>query len=193
MNNFFLRMAALTPRKALFVGLILTGVWYFALYNDGSATQARLTIIEQDIQSEKAKEQESDLALKEIAAVQASLGSLSDQFKMVSAQLPTDIQMAEIIRTVDKVSVATGLTVKSKEPRTSVKQDLIEILPLRVSANGTFAEITSFFYYLSTIERIVRVKSFKMTSPNEFRKGQRLSLDADVVSYKFVPPEAPKR
>lgn len=193
MNNFLMRMASMTTRKAIFFGLIATGVWYSLMFNDGSQLQTRLQKIDQDLQAERAKERESDAALKEIAAVQASLGNLSDQFRTVSAQLPTDIQMAEIIRTVDKVSQATGLTVKGKEPRTSIKQDMIEILPLRVSAEGTFAEITSFFYYLSTIERIVRIKSFKMNAPVEFRRNQRLNLEADIVSYKFVPPEGPKR
>jgi Tfp pilus assembly protein PilO len=193
MNNVLLRLAALSSQKAMIYGVMLTVAWYSLVFDNGSALEGKLATLERDVQTEQAKEKESEIALKEIATVQASVGALSDQFKMVSAQLPTDIQMAEIIRTVDKVAQTTGLTVKTKEPKPSVKQDVIEILPLRVTAEGSYSEITMFFYYLSTIERIVRVKSFVMSASSDPRKSSRLTLDADVVSYKFIAGEVTKQ
>lgn len=194
MNSFLIRVAALSLQKALFVGLGLTAFWYFSMFDDGQSLQNRIDKTAADIKIEKNKEKDADAALKEITMVKASLGSLADQFKIVSAQLPTDIQMSEIIRTVDKVSKATGLNVKTKEPKNSIKQDLVEVLPLSVSAEGSYSEVTSFFYYLSSLERIVRVKGFKMTAPTDIRKSKKLQLAAEVVSYKFVPtPEEQKK
>ncbi len=194
MNNLFRKLGTMSSQKALFFGLCLTGLWYFSLFDDGSAVSAKIADIQVKMKVEKAKEAESDAALSEIAAVQASVGALSDQFKLVSAQLPSDIEMAEIIRTVDKVSQATGLVVKEKEPKPSIQHDVIEVMPLRVQAEGTFGELTMFFYYLSTIERIVRVKSFTITGPTEMKKGasNKLRLDANIASYKFLPLEASK-
>lgn len=192
MNNLLLRLAAISSQKAIIFGVVASAIWYFLIFDDGAEKQKKLTQVEKDLQAEMAKEKESDEALREIAAIRASVGALTDQFKLVSAQLPTDLQMAEIIRTVDKVSQATGLAVKGKEPKPPVRQGVVEILPLRVTAEGTFAEITMFFYYLSTIERIVRVKSFTMTVPENRRPG-KLTLDTDIVSYKFLPDEAGKK
>ena len=192
MNGLLIKLASFSAQKALLIGGMITAFWYFTVFNDGAELHSKIDVLDKTIKEEKSKEQESDAALKEIAAVQASVGALSDQFKLVSAQLPTDIQMAEIIRTVDKVSQATGLNVKTKEPKPSERKDVIEIMPLHVTAEGGFNEVTMFFYYLSTIERIVRVKSFIITAPNEFKKTTKLNLDADVVSYKFIGVEPPK-
>lgn len=189
MNNFILKLAALTTKKALVFGAVATGVWYFMLYDNGAEIEGRIANTAAELVKERAKEVESDAALKEIAAVQASIGALSDQFKLVSAQLPSDIQMAEIIRTVDKTSQAAGLSVKAKEPRPSTKQEVLEVLPLKVGAEGSFNEITMFMYYLSTIERIVRVQSFVINAPADFRKSTRLTFDADIASFKFLPAD----
>lgn len=186
-NNVILRLSLMHPRQALIFGVMATAFWYFFLFNDGSLIEANIQSTVQELESERLKEKESDAALKEIATVQAAIASLSEQFRIVSAQLPRDIQMAEIIRTVDKVSQATGLSVKVKEPKPTIRQDVIEVLPLQVTAEGSFSEVTMFFYYLSTIERIVRIKSFAMSTPSESKPGTKLDLRADVVSYKFVP------
>ena len=192
MNPLLLKLAALSIRGALIGGAVVSVAWYFLIFNDGADLQGKISSLDKDIQVEKAKEKESESALKEIASTQAAVGALADQFRIVSAQLPTDIQMAEIIRTVDKVSQVSGLSVKTKEPKPSIRQNVVEILPLHVTAEGTFSEITTFFYYLSTIERIVRVRSFIMTAPQDFQRSTKVHLESDVVSYKFIGSEANK-
>ena len=192
MNPLLLKVATLSVRGALISGGVLTGIWYFFIFNDGGDLQSKISNLDKDIQVEKTKEKESETALKEIAATQAAVGALADQFRIVSAQLPTDNQMAEIIRTVDKVAQVSGLSVKTKEPKPSIRHSVVEILPLHVTAEGTFSEITTFFYYLSTIERIVRVRSFVMSAPLDLQKSTKVHLESDVVSYKFIGSEANK-
>jgi Tfp pilus assembly protein PilO len=192
MNNLFMRLASFSSKQVLIFAVLAGVAYYFLLFDDGSLLSTKLAGVDTQLAAEKAKEAESDVALKEVASVQASVGALSEQFKTVSAELPADLQMAEIIRTVDKVAEATGLSVKSKEPKPTMDKDVIQVVPLHVLAEGNFNEITMFFYYLSTIERIVRVKSFVMTTPQDFKKSSRVSLEADVVSYKFLPLAASK-
>lgn len=187
MDNVLIRLAALSIQKSLMIGLLLTGFWYFALFDDGSILQGRIGRAQAELTTEQAKEKESDRALKEISTLQEAIANLADQFKSVSERIPTNIQMSEIIRTVDKVSDATGLSLKSKEPKKSSKQDLIEVLPLTVTAEGSFAEITSFFYYISTLERVVRVRGFKMVGPTDLKKNRTIQMSGEIVSYKFIP------
>lgn len=188
MNSFMLRIAALSNQQAVIGATFIALFWYLALFNDGSDLDRRLSDINTRLQAERALVVESEQALKEIKDLQTALTSLTDQFKLVSAQLPTDLQMAEVIRTVDKVAQATGITLKSKEPRPSQRQDTIETLPLKIVGQGGFNEIGMFFYYLSTIERIVRIRGYAIAAPEGKFSGGTLSLEAELVSYKFVPP-----
>src|SRR5690606_4303805 len=104
----------------------------------------------------------------------------------VAAQIPNDMQMSEIIRTVDSMARTSGIVIKTKEPRTPIREDLLETLPIRVEAEGSFSEFAMFIYNLSTIERIYRVRSFIIRGPQDDRRIQPLRVEAELASYRFA-------
>ena len=184
------RLAKFTSKKALIFGLILGAIYYFTLFDDGSATDAKIQKVMVDIKTEEAKEKESEAALKEVEQVRAAVGALSDQFKVASQQLPAEVQMSEIIRSVDALSRSSGVSVKVKEPGPAVRKDILEEIPLHLVAEGSFSEITMFLYYVSSVERITRVKNFSITIPSEERKnGSHLQFDGEITNYRFVGEE----
>ena len=97
--------------------------------------------------------------------------------------------MPELIRSVDAIARATGVSVKSKEPRSPriEKEGVLEAVPVKVVLEGNFSEIAMFIYYISSLERTTRVKNFDMSVPvgADVRKP-RLVVDADILSYRFL-------
>jgi type IV pilus assembly protein PilO len=187
-NNLLIRLAALTPKQALFFTLILGALYYFMFFNDGSDLQNKITTVQDQITKEEQKATEADAALKEVEQVRATVGALSEQFKTVSQALPSEVQMSDIIRTVDTVSRASGVSIKSKEPRPVVNKDYYEQIPLKITMEGSYSEITMFLYYLASTERIMKVENFSMGNPNPSDKISpgRLTFEGQVVSYRFV-------
>lgn len=193
MNPILARIASLTTGKALVIGLIITGIYYGAAYDDGSAVRRRIAETRKQLDVEREKEKETDRALARRSQLEASYKALSEQFQIVSSQIPTDLDSAEVIRTVDTMAKTSGITIKTKEPKAAIREDILESYPIRVTAEGSFSEMTMFFFNLSTIERVYRVRSFTFEGPTEKRRGgttaNRMTMDAEIASFKFVGPE----
>lgn len=197
MNPILARIAALSTGKALVIGLIITGLYYATSYDDGAGFRKRISDTRKELEKERDKEKETDRALARRSQLEASYKALSEQFQIVSAQIPTDLDSAEVIRTVDTMAKTSGITIKTKEPKAAQREDILEAYPIRVTAEGSYSEMTMFFFNLSTIERVYRVRAFTFEAPSERRRGaparpNRMTMEAEITSFKFVGPEAPK-
>jgi type IV pilus assembly protein PilO len=195
-NNVLLRLAVMTMQKVAIIGVALAVVYYFTMYNDGSTIETQIQKVQADVQQEEAKAQQAEAALKEVERVRAAVGALGEQFRVVSQALPSEVQMADIIRTVDTISKTAGVSVKSKEPQPVINHEYFEEIPLKISMEGTFSEVTMFLYYISSLERVMRIKSFVISIPQG--NGNRsplspvghLNFDGQIESFRFIPEKA---
>lgn len=186
-NSLLLKLAALTTQRLLFLGLILGGIYFFTLYDDGSAIKSQITNIDSQLQLQMQKEKETDIALQEVAKIRATVGELSNQFQIVSQALPSEIQMSDIIREVDRVAQISGVTIKSKEPRTNLNHGYYEEIPLHIVMQGSFSEIGLFLYNIASVERMMKAKDFTMSRmTGEKNLSGKLLFEGQVVSYRFV-------
>lgn len=197
-NNLLITLASFSLQKALLAGLVAGGLYYFLLYNDGSIIQKQITEVQAEISKEEMASAESDAALREVEQVRIAVGALTDQFKLVSAAIPADIQMADIIRAIDTVAKAAGVVIKSKEPRINLNKDFYEEIPLDITLEGGYSQIAMFMYYTTSMERIMRVRNFTLSRATESAsKGSisnsgKLSFDGQIVSFRFIGNAAPK-
>lgn len=196
-NNLLIRLAALTMQKALIFGVVAGALYYFMAYNDGSQIEGQLAQIQSQIAEQEKQSQETDAALKEVEQVRVAVAALSDQFKLVSSAIPSDVQMADIIRAVDSVARASGVSVKSKEPKEVSNKEFYEEIPLDITLEGNFSQITMFMYYMTSMQRIMKIKNFSISKDNgsdlrvSSSSSAKLSFQGQVVSYRFigVPPK----
>lgn len=186
MNPYLVKVASLTINQTFMAGLVVGALYYFTIFDDGADLEATAVATKQQIDTERTKEKESDIALQRIKQLRDSYAALSENFKVVSTQIPTDLQMSEVIRTVDTMALTSGITIKTKAPRLPLKEDLLETLPIKVQAEGSFSEITMFLFNLSTIDRIYRVRSFTIEGPSDVRNLSKLKIDAELASYRFT-------
>lgn len=198
MNPFLARIASLSTGKAIVIGLVLTLIYYGTSYDDGASIRKRIADTRKELEVERTKEKETDRALARRSQLEASYKALSEQFQIVSSQIPADLDSAEVIRTVDTMAKTSGITIKTKEPKSAQREDILESYPIRVTAEGSYSEMTMFFFNLSTIERVYRVRAFTFEGPSEKRRGgasggaNRMTMDAEITSFKFVGPEEKK-
>lgn len=187
-DKLLMRLAGLSTQKALIFGAILGAIYFFTMFDSGSAIEEQIQKVQSDIQTQEAKAKESDLAIKEVEKIRASVGALSEQFKVVSQALPSEVQMSDIIRAVDTMAKTSGISIKTKEPRPLIDHSYYEEIPLRITAEGSFAEVTMFLFHMASQERIMKVKSFAVAQPSQQDKSSlgRLQFEGQVVAYRFV-------
>lgn len=186
MNPQLMKIASLKFNQAVVFGAIITAFFYYSMYDDGSMIDNQVASLRTQIEAERQKERESDAALERIKQLRDSYALLTDQFKIASSQIPVEIQMSDIIRTVDLMARTSNVIIKTKEPKGTIKEDIIEIFPIRVVAEGGYSDLTKFFYNLSTIERIFRIRSFSIRAPSDPKKSQKLNLEVELASYRFI-------
>lgn len=189
-QNLLLRLAGMSMQRALIFAVLAAGFFYVSMYDDGATIDTRRTQLEKQIIEEQKKSKESEAALKELEQYRGSVGALNAQFKIAAQQLPSEISASEILKSIDTISKSTGVSIKSKEPKASKKEDILELLPLRVTVHGSYSEITMFLYYLSSMERITRVVNFSFAQPSSGElarlKPGTLVFDGEIVSYKYI-------
>lgn len=194
-GTLFLYLAGMSYRQIFILGAIAGLLYYATGFDDGSRYENQQKQILADIEREKAAEKESEAALKEVDQVRTAVGALSDQFKATSQALPTEIQMSEVIRIVDAIASLARVSIKTKEPRQGVIRNVVEEVPLQLTVEGTYSQITQFLFYISNYERIMRIKKFSLNgiSGNSKNSGSaRLNFDGQILSYRFVPETVEK-
>lgn len=192
MNEYMIKLSSFGRGSLVIISLVLTGIFYVLLYDDGSSIEQRIAQVRSELQIEREKEVESDIAIREVDLVRNAIEALTQQFNVVSAQLPRELQMAEVIRIVDEVASISELNVRTKEPRPIVKEQGIDVLPIQITADGKFPQIIKFLHFMTSIERIFRVQIVNMKSENEMKPGTPIRVRFDISSYRFVPDQSNK-
>lgn len=188
LTEFLIKVSSLSRSTLIILSVGVTFFYYSFLYDDGSSLKLAISNAEKEIALEREKEKESDYALKEVEIVKASLADLNQQFKLVSAQLPRDLQMAEVIRIVDNIAKLAELTIRTKEPKPTTKEQVIEVLPIQITADGTFSQLVKFLHYVTGIERIFRLQRLNIVSEDGgSAKNSSIKIRIDIASYRFLP------
>jgi Tfp pilus assembly protein PilO len=181
-------------RQLFVLAAIITAFYYFTIFDDGTSINQQINNIQQQLTEEQKKVTDSDLAIKRVEQIRASLASLHEQFKLAAQQLPEEIKASEILKTVDTLAKSAGVNIKLKEPRDSRKEEIVETLPLHIKLQGTYSEVTMFLYYISIMERITRIMSFSLqpapTTVGIKSKAGTLALDGEILSYRYIADAA---
>lgn len=190
MNRLFEILAAQEIGKTLLIGLALTGLYWYTIYDDGAIADAQLVQIGQQLQQEENKKKDTDATLKQVQEMQEKVGQLSLQYQEISRRLPAVLFSIDINKAIDDFARNSGVNVKMKRPADNIKKEVVEEVPVGVTLEGTYGELARFAYLVSTAERMARVKNVIITetAPN----SGKLKLEGQVVGYKLAPEEKPK-
>jgi len=191
MNQFFEKISALTNGKALMIGLILGGLYYFMGYDDGAGIQAQIQVIAKQVNEAETKKKDTEATLAEEARMKDAVGKLSEQYAFISKKLPSELKSSEMVRGIDSVARQSGVSVKFKKPGTVAKKEVVEELPVDVTLEGSYSQIAQFIYYTSNLERLTRVLNFSVYAQDDSRE-RPLKFEGQVVSYKLAPEPTPK-
>ncbi|AHZ86919.1 hypothetical protein Bb109J_c0780 [Bdellovibrio bacteriovorus] len=187
MNKLFDLLAVQTIGKILMIGLGLTAMYWNFMYDDGSAVDAQIVTVNQQLQEEENKKKDTDATLKQVQEMQEKVGQLSQKYQEISRRLPAVLFSIDINKAIDDFARNAGVSVKSKKPGENIKKEVVEEVPVEVSLEGTYAELAQFTFLVSTAERMARVQNVVIS---ESEPGSRkLKFEGQVVGYKLAPEE----
>nr|BFD58626.1 hypothetical protein CKG001_07330 [Bdellovibrio sp. CKG001]BFD62051.1 hypothetical protein BdHM001_07320 [Bdellovibrio sp. HM001] len=187
MNKLFDTLAVQTIGKILVIGLALTGLYWNFIYDDGSAVDAQIATVNQQLQEEENKKKDTDATLKQVQEMQEKVGQLSQKYQEISRRLPAVLFSIDINKAIDDFARNAGVSVKSKKPGENIKKEVVEEVPVEVTLEGSYAELAQFTFLVSTAERMARVQNIVLSEAEPGSK--KLKFEGQVVGYKLAPEE----
>ncbi len=185
MNKFFETLSSYSFGKVGVIALVAAGLYWYMLYDDGSAIDAQISAVSQQLREQESKKADTDNTLKQVREMQEKVGQLTAKYQEISRRLPTDLYSIDINKAIDSFAKASGVSIKLKRPGDNIKKEVVEEVPVDVSVEGTFAQISQFVYVVTSAEKMTRVKNVVISESADGAK--RLKLDAQVVGFKLAP------
>lgn len=185
MNKFFETLAAQELSKILMIGLGLAAFYWYFVYDDGSMLNAQIAGMNEQLTVEENKKKDTDNTLKQVQEMQEKIGQLSQKYQEISRRLPATLFSIDINKSIDEFARGSGVSVKSKKPGENVRGEVVEEVPVEVTLEGTYAQLSRFSFLVASAERMSRVKNVVVSMAPEDPK--RLRFAGNVVGYKLAP------
>ena len=127
----------------------------------------------------------------ELAAFEAEVSDLNTRLEALSAVLPEQQEVAELLRRLVTFANQASLTIGAFQPQASVTHEMHSEWPIRLQLEGTFHNLGMFFDRISKFSRIINISGvvIRAKEPPELN----LTISVECVATTFVlldPPEA---
>ena len=170
---------------------LLAGVYVFS-YHLPLATQ-----IEEDqskiaqLQTEKHK-LEAEVAKGD--KIQDEIAETERLFNEVTAQLPEQKEIPELLRQVSNLGKDSGLEVRLFRQQPEVKKTLHAEVPVEMSVKGGYHQVALFFDKVRQLDRIVNIANMSIKNPQP-QVGGRAQIESSffATTYRFLSGDEQKQ
>lgn len=159
------------------------GFWYFYvadLQADINMRQSRLNTIKKDVAKGVA-------AARRLPEFQAQVDQLEERLASLTAVLPEQKDVADILRRLQGLATQSNLTLLRFTPSAQRQQPLYAEVPYRLTAVGSFHNLALFFDRVSKFPRIINIGDISITANP--RPDPNSTIIADMTATTFVLTE----
>jgi len=171
------------------VGVVaLAAISYFLLLSPVQvridALVAKRTQVTAEVNTARAQVAELERFRREIAELEKRLALLKDR-------LPSEKETPTLYRAVSTAAEQSGLGVALFQPKTAVPKDVVNEIPITITAQGSYHQLAKFFERVAGLPRLVNVNEFKMTGLNKSKDSMKADLTLATYMYRTTPPPPP--
>ncbi|OIO71969.1 MAG: pilus assembly protein PilO [Zetaproteobacteria bacterium CG_4_9_14_3_um_filter_49_83] len=134
-------------------------------------------------------QQQKDLLVKnqrlasDLPKKREEFDKLEIQLKAALSMLPKQSQIPDLLESVSRSGVDSGLEFSTFSPKNEKAQPLYAEVPVDVSLTGSFRQFLTFLKRVGELPRIVAVKNVEMSRQGD---GAVISVKGNVMTYRFV-------
>ena len=169
------KVAGLVAISLLIVGLYVY-LGLMPLLDDISAQESQVE--QQKMLLVKNRRLASDLPRK-----REEFAKLEIQLKAALSMLPKESQIPDLLESVSRAGVDSGLEVSNFTPKGERAQQLYAEVPVDVELKGSFRQFMTFLKRVGEMPRIVAVKNLEM---NKVGDTGAMVVRGNVLTYRFV-------
>lgn len=198
MANFDLKnQAMLKIALSVLLAVVLVGVFLFTRVLPFGYLNVKEQIdgLEATCQKKSTELARAKAAVADLPRFEAEYAMLHERWTMAAELLPTDRQLAALLRKITLAGQQTGVQFVMFKPNPPKTQPYYVELPVEVSVFGGYHQVGSFLAELANMQRIVTVSNVKLTTNTKgdvlATTGASLTASAYSLSSTSAAP-APK-
>ncbi|HKU37737.1 MAG TPA: type 4a pilus biogenesis protein PilO [Polyangiales bacterium] len=181
--------AALPPigKAVLLVALLalVSGGYYVGVHmgleEQTQDAQRRHSVLTNDLNQARERQKEYLRLREELAGREAT-----DKQNM--RVLPETAEIPAFLDDLNRLAELSGLRVANVGPRAEAAEQFFVRVPVSLSLNGKFHQLTKFFYNVSRLERAINMENISLTQPT--KDGEDIILSVSVLATTFRRPDS---
>lgn len=182
--SLILKLAFVTSKQLAMLVLGVAGLFYISpFYDDGSNLEGQISSLRSQITEEEQKKVKTQQVLGERDRLQEILSQLTEQYEDLSRRIPTELSSSEVNKTINDLIQSAKLKSLARKPLMEQNIGILDEIPFELELQGTFSDIGQFLYLVSTLERVMLVKSFVINSKQTYNRV--LTMKMIVAAYKL--------
>jgi type IV pilus assembly protein PilO len=188
MNKILYQIADLPWSRVFMIGIAMMAIYYFAFYDDGAASAARLRQSSQRLAEAERKLQETKTATANADRFESEVKLTLEQFDHISDFMPEKMSSADLTTMVNDLAKKVGVRVTKTEPQTtSEKTDFYETSKISATLEGTFSQLAKFLSEVSKLQRMLTFDHIDMSTMAGSEPGApKLNFNAVLVGYRYL-------
>jgi type IV pilus assembly protein PilO len=180
------------PKVVLGVaGLVaLAALSYFFLI---SPIQVRIEALVQRNAQVTTEVNQARAQVAEIERFRRELADLEKRLVLLQDRLPSEKETPTLYRALSAAAEQAGLGVSLFQPREARAKDVVNEIPIVLSAEGGYHQLAKFFERVSGLPRVVTVNDFKMSGLAKARNSMKADMTLATYMYRSGPAPAPAK
>ncbi|MEK7330339.1 MAG: type 4a pilus biogenesis protein PilO [Candidatus Eisenbacteria bacterium] len=180
---------------SVLLAVAVLGVFFFTHFLPfGYPTQRdQLNALKADYEKKSTELARARAAVADLPRFEAEYELLHDRWRTASELLPTERQLAVLLRKISLAGQQTGVSFVMFKPGASRAESYYTALPVEITVFGGYHQVGSFLAEIANLRRIVTVSNLRLTTN---AKGDGLastsaSLTASAYSLNTTAAAAP--
>jgi type IV pilus assembly protein PilO len=112
---------------------------------------------------------------------------LKKQREEMTDRLPADEEIASLLQKIHGQGKIVGLEINRFEREAPQLADLFVRIPVKMTLNGTFHQVATFFYYVGKLTRIVNVENISLVASQKELGTATLMATCTATTFMYRP------
>lgn len=193
------KLKQLTFGKTILIGLVLTVVYYFALYDDGVALETQINTTRTELETNTKELESLKKAILDAERYKLTMATLGAEMDKVLLAIPAKLTTLDLMKIISTEAKNVGANIVNINSGTSVARGrdepatFYESVPISISITSSYTQTMLFLSNLTRLDKIVVAKKIKMnasSAANSVSTSPIMSTSIDIEAFKYVSPEA---
>jgi type IV pilus assembly protein PilO len=170
--------------------VVLVAIAYFVLL---APAQARIETLNQRRTQLTSEVNQAKAQVAEIERFRREIVELEKRLVLLQDRLPSEKETPTLYRALSSAAEQAGLGVSLFQPRDARAKDVVNEIPITLSAEGSYHQLAKFFERVAGLPRVVTVNDFKMSGLAKSKHSMKADMTLATYMYRSSSAPAPAK